>query len=169
MFKFFMLGDFRLVFLLLRFSFFFFKQKPAYEMRISDWSSDVCSSDLPTFLLTPGQHRAVAEAASRSAEIGQEVCTPDGERPEITLALEHEMAMEAIARAQDARDRIVGQVLTHAAANWPDRWHELRPLPFRFASWVGYDMDGRTDIKWYDSIRFRLAEKAQRQIGRAHV
>src|SRR3546814_4308513 len=31
--------------------FFFFKQKTAYEMRISDWSSDVCSSDLPP--LTP--------------------------------------------------------------------------------------------------------------------
>src|SRR3546814_3396850 len=30
--------------------FFFFKQKTAYEMRISDWSSDVCSSDLKTFL-----------------------------------------------------------------------------------------------------------------------
>src|SRR3546814_8944068 len=28
------------------FEFFFFKQKTAYEMRISDWSSDVCSSDL---------------------------------------------------------------------------------------------------------------------------
>src|SRR3546814_8185607 len=28
-------------------SFFFFKQKTAYEVRISDWSSDVCSSDLP--------------------------------------------------------------------------------------------------------------------------
>src|SRR3546814_3437702 len=27
-------------------SFFFFKQETAYEMRISDWSSDVCSSDL---------------------------------------------------------------------------------------------------------------------------
>src|SRR3546814_8102640 len=27
-------------------SFFFFKEKTAYEMRISDWSSDVCSSDL---------------------------------------------------------------------------------------------------------------------------
>src|SRR3546814_3417821 len=27
-------------------SFFFFKQKTAYELRISDWSSDVCSSDL---------------------------------------------------------------------------------------------------------------------------
>src|SRR3546814_15920834 len=33
-------------------SFFFFKQKTAYEMRISDWSSDVCSSDLQTILDT---------------------------------------------------------------------------------------------------------------------
>src|SRR3546814_20289803 len=35
-------------------SFFFFKQKTAYEMRISDWSSDVCSSDLEC------KHNAVA-------------------------------------------------------------------------------------------------------------
>src|SRR3546814_6378536 len=32
------------------FDFFFFKQKTAYEMRISDWSSDVCSSDLTLFV-----------------------------------------------------------------------------------------------------------------------
>src|SRR3546814_11187472 len=31
---------------MLQFFFFFFKQKTAYELRISDWSSDVCSSDL---------------------------------------------------------------------------------------------------------------------------
>src|SRR3546814_9652391 len=30
--------------------FFFFKQKTAYEMRISDWSSDVCSSDLAVLI-----------------------------------------------------------------------------------------------------------------------
>src|SRR3546814_5327574 len=36
----------RYIFFLLRLFFFFFKQKTAYEMRISDWSSDVCSSDL---------------------------------------------------------------------------------------------------------------------------
>src|SRR3546814_15648186 len=35
-----------MIFFVLCFSFFFFKQKTAYEMRISDWSSDVCSSDL---------------------------------------------------------------------------------------------------------------------------
>src|SRR3546814_1353708 len=38
------LSVFILLFLVLLF--FFFKQKTAYEMRISDWSSDVCSSDL---------------------------------------------------------------------------------------------------------------------------
>src|SRR3546814_3427152 len=35
-----------IVFVICYFFFFFFKQKTAYEMRISDWSSDVCSSDL---------------------------------------------------------------------------------------------------------------------------
>src|SRR3546814_3409780 len=38
--------------------FFFFKQKTAYEMRISDWSSDVCSSDLHC---ADGLHAASAE------------------------------------------------------------------------------------------------------------
>src|SRR3546814_6625926 len=36
----------RVHYLCLLFVFFFFKQKTAYELRISDWSSDVCSSDL---------------------------------------------------------------------------------------------------------------------------
>src|SRR3546814_5545158 len=47
--------------------FFFFKQKTAYEMRISDWSSDVCSSDLggagaadALVDLGEGMHRHVA-------------------------------------------------------------------------------------------------------------
>src|SRR3546814_3913963 len=39
------------VYLVELFVFFFFKQKTAYEMRISDWSSDVCSSDLSTDIL----------------------------------------------------------------------------------------------------------------------
>src|SRR3546814_9892265 len=52
--------------------FFFFKQKTAYEMRISDWSSDVCSSDLHQRQHHPvagagrlgGQARAVARSAA---------------------------------------------------------------------------------------------------------
>src|SRR3546814_10415733 len=50
--------------------FFFFKQKTAYEMRISDWSSDVCSSDLVRTHSFPAQppdlrHFALATRASR--------------------------------------------------------------------------------------------------------
>src|SRR3546814_8686033 len=38
--------------------FFFFKQKTAYEMRISDWSSDVCSSDLCYFFARAALRRS---------------------------------------------------------------------------------------------------------------
>src|SRR3546814_13498257 len=40
--------------------FFFFKQKTAYEMRISDWSSDVCSSDLDVDVAGDDQRRSAA-------------------------------------------------------------------------------------------------------------
>src|SRR3546814_2804262 len=51
--------------------FFFFKQKTAYEMRISDWSSDVCSSDLVASnaaeqaRTTNGEVEALVDAAQR--------------------------------------------------------------------------------------------------------
>src|SRR3546814_18358211 len=46
---------------------FFFKQKTAYEMRISDWSSDVCSSDLHRAgrVVPKFEHRRLAVAGKR--------------------------------------------------------------------------------------------------------
>src|SRR3546814_2072919 len=44
-----------LIFFSILFYFFFFKQKTAYEMRISDWSSDVCSSDLLLYVVISTQ------------------------------------------------------------------------------------------------------------------
>src|SRR3546814_2622756 len=52
--------------------FFFFKQKTAYEMRISDWSSDVCSSDLRS-RLPPG--------ARQAAGIGRGAGQPTDDEP----------------------------------------------------------------------------------------
>src|SRR3546814_1057047 len=60
---------------------FFFKQKTAYELRISDWSSDVCSSDL-------GQHVAPAgmplshPVADHAALRGAAADISDGKRSE---------------------------------------------------------------------------------------
>src|SRR3546814_2812635 len=53
-----------------------FKQKTAYEMRISDWSSDVCSSDLPTMpnqatsstIITPAQRHDVRGSQTNRPE-----------------------------------------------------------------------------------------------------
>src|SRR3546814_7658721 len=46
--------------------FFFFKQKTAYEMRISDWSSDVCSSDLAARSPEPTERKARRPILGRS-------------------------------------------------------------------------------------------------------
>src|SRR3546814_4250785 len=60
--------------------FFFFKQKTAYEMRISDWSSDVCSSDLPTYRFLPLRMPAMPDshfplaAVVGADEIGRASC-----------------------------------------------------------------------------------------------
>ncbi|MBU7580647.1 MAG: phosphoenolpyruvate carboxylase [Porphyrobacter sp.] len=116
----------------------------------------------PTFLLSPAQAEAVAMAASASGAVDDAVCAVPATRSAVTLEHEHRAAMAAMARAQDARDVIVAQALTEARSRWPQEWRGLRPLPFRFASWVGYDMDGRTDIGWHTSIAFRLQEKAER-------
>src|SRR3546814_13567068 len=47
--------------------FFFFKQKTAYEMRISDWSSDVCSSDL---IAPPARARIACKVSMPSIAVG---------------------------------------------------------------------------------------------------
>src|SRR3546814_5771911 len=53
--------------------FFFFKQKTAYEMRISDWSSDVCSSDLfpdPASWLVDRERQAAFDRAPNAFDDG---------------------------------------------------------------------------------------------------
>src|SRR3546814_20627360 len=59
--------------------FFFFKQKTAYEMRISDWSSDVCSSDL-LCLQSLRQSAALADPTGgfvhRSLQLAVFQCAP---------------------------------------------------------------------------------------------
>src|SRR3546814_6854688 len=56
------------------FVFFFFKQKTAYEMRISDWSSDVCSSDLydeaKSLLFTSGGRKIDQLLINQTSRIG---------------------------------------------------------------------------------------------------
>src|SRR3546814_4979363 len=81
--------------------FFFFKQKTAYEMRISDWSSDVCSSDLA---------RIVAVGA------GVRLCPHAGGRERVSARFRWRRARRAGAAGDDPgraarRDRAVAAFL----------------------------------------------------------
>src|SRR3546814_4176308 len=77
--------------------FFFFKQKTAYEMRISDWSSDVCSSDLLCSQLhttcVPNRKKSIVFVMSK-------VKTKTSFRqPKNTPLLKHEIGILEIGRA----------------------------------------------------------------------
>src|SRR3546814_17575994 len=71
------------ILLSLRYGFFFFKQKTAYEMRISDWSSDVCSSDL----LGPGQVLHWLTSSATIAELPVMPQVNGGEHPALVRRL----------------------------------------------------------------------------------
>src|SRR3546814_2337510 len=74
--------------------FFFFKQKTAYEMRISDWSSDVCSSDLDK----------AGEIADQEHDVVAELL----ELPH--LVYEHGVPEMQIRRGRRSEERRVGKV-----------------------------------------------------------
>src|SRR3546814_15243280 len=80
--------------------FFFFKQKTAYEMRISDWSSDVCSSDLPDVRLDGRE----IFAGLRVDIVGETNAAPDGRDHEIVAELDAARAgaLDAVVAADRA-------------------------------------------------------------------
>src|SRR3546814_3251630 len=84
------------------FFFFFFKQKTAYEMRISDWSSDVCSSDLPQW-----------EANLSSDLKGKKVGIPKEYRPDGLNAEISAMWDRGIEWLKDAVAEVVDVSLPH--------------------------------------------------------
>src|SRR3546814_7486799 len=86
------------------FVFFFFKQKTAYEMLISDWSSDVCSSDL------------------RLGGIGDVAVAPRRRHVEAKPALGLKVdRLERVGAALDAGERPVGKPIPMVLAGIIDR------------------------------------------------
>src|SRR3546814_9223121 len=89
--------------------FFFFKQKTAYEMRISDWSSDVCSSDLVDLAQHADQAGlvdvllGVGESRARP-HLLQHVVEPGHGEP--LVLLQHRLALRVQPRAEVADARL---------------------------------------------------------------
>src|SRR3546814_7877998 len=72
-------------YLVVLYFFFFFKQKTAYEMRISDWSSDVCSSDLRIGIADDPVSILVGDGGADVVTGNREQLLPDLHRCQIRL------------------------------------------------------------------------------------
>ncbi len=117
----------------------------------------------PTFLLSRDLRGKLAALASgHDTDLPAGAIGPDAR---INLDDEHDAAMTAL----DAAKTAVGEFAAIAVevlrdAGYAD-WRKAKVGYFGMGTWVGYDLDGRTDIRWVDSFRFRLVEKI-RQIAR---
>lgn len=111
----------------------------------------------PTFAMSRAARARLAGAEAGPPDDGSEAASPGP----ITLYEEHAEALEAIARARAAAAEIHAAMLDAARRRFPDRWREITPQALSVATWVGYDLDGRTDIHWGQTLTFRLTEKAE--------
>lgn len=115
----------------------------------------------PTFSMSRDAMSALAELAGDPSDSGSVIqALSDGDLfgppAPIDLRLEEEFAARAIANARFARGRIHAIILDVARAAYPDDWRQLVPQIATLASWVGYDLDGRADIGWSDTLSARL-------------
>src|SRR3546814_9929629 len=105
---------------------FFFKQKTAYEMRISDWSSDVCSSDLTLGILVeelPGRHVRSLPKCLRVDELKRKI----SEDYDFRFFRPIKKPMNHASRLEDIRTRPV-DILSIMSPPLPERETAAPPL-----------------------------------------
>lgn len=130
----------------------------------------------PTFAISAAMRRLLVEMIETPAIVDspdfQARLQPLPHKPDDTISLSDEQtqAQDALSHASRARQALHDVLLDEAREIYPDEWRDFTPHAVTLASWVGYDLDGRTDIRWHDSLRFRLIEKKE-QLSRylAHI
>ena len=120
----------------------------------------------PTFALSRDARAAfaahVSDMSESSAKALRTAVSQDSRAwsQSISLLGEHDEAQDTITHAQTALTKFANLVTDIARRTFPDQWRRLKPSVPTLASWVGYDLDGRTDIHWSQSFALRLKEKA---------
>ncbi|MBL6624854.1 MAG: hypothetical protein ISP39_02810, partial [Alphaproteobacteria bacterium] len=111
----------------------------------------------PVFALRPD----VSAQMTEHADAGTGTPPPDAFAPRdaVTLDDEHAEAMQALQNARTAVNDINADILRQRRAAHPQGWRDVLPETVGVSTWVGYDLDGRSDISWQDSFRLRLREK----------
>ena len=119
-------------------------------------------------VLTAHPTFGVSEALSRHmVEIASNDQGPDNtgiahaHRPDdgIDLTYEHARVQETVVNLRNGYTDLLNAFYSAAAGKFGERAYGLKPKLTSIASWVGYDLDGRTDIPWHRSYLIRLQEK----------
>jgi len=126
----------------------------------------------PTFSVPQDVSRLLAELAcgadasgvplgpeGEAAHLGRASAVEHRPPPNLSLDVEHRWSMEALGHAHAALDAMNRAILEEARRLYPDAWTRVRPNLVTLATWVGYDLDGRSDITWRDTLGKRLLIK----------
>lgn len=115
----------------------------------------------PVFALQPDNSAALCRAAHELSH--KKTITPPNQayqpRETVSLSQEHDEAMLAQTNARKAIQKLNRIWLQIKAKQNNDTWRDTLPTAFGISTWVGYDLDGRSDITWLDSLILRLQEK----------
>jgi phosphoenolpyruvate carboxylase len=114
----------------------------------------------PTFGLSEALSKKMVEiAVADNPAVDQPIGLPHRPDSPINLNYEHRLAQEAIQNLRTSYEELLNAFFSTAAAKYGDAAYKLKPKLATIASWVGYDLDGRTDIKWNYSFLLKLQEK----------
>ncbi len=132
----------------------------AFKARFSRPRNGIVFTAHPTFGLSEALSDRMAEIAMAGAADGTPIGLPHRPDPSLTLEYEHRRVQSAIKNLRDAYADLLSDFFSVAHSTFGSRAFKSEPQLATFASWVGYDLDGRTDIKWTFSFLVRLKEKS---------
>ncbi len=133
----------------------------AAAKRFSRAAAGVVFTAHPTFGSSQALYKRMVDMAVSGEANNAQAAIGLPHRPDddISLAYEHKCAQYCVANVRDAYEDLQNKFYSAAAARYGDAAYKIKANLATVASWVGYDLDGRTDITWIDSFRLRLQEK----------
>ncbi|MGE0024876.1 MAG: phosphoenolpyruvate carboxylase, partial [Hyphomicrobium sp.] len=131
----------------------------AFRARFARARNGIVFTAHPTFGLSEALCNRMVDIAMAGSAKAQPIGLPHRPDPSLTLDYEHGRAQSAIRNLRDAYVDLLVDFLAAAHSTFGDQVFKADPQLATFASWVGYDLDGRTDIKWTFSFLVRLKEK----------
>ena len=139
-------------------------EESAFENFAHRWSrarGGIVFTAHPTFGMSDELTDKMIELTSQGsqADVSQPINLAHRPDENLTLEYEHGRVQKAIGHVRQSYVDLLQRFFEVAAEKFGARAYGLKPRLATVASWVGYDLDGRTDITWRNSFLVRLKEK----------